>query len=144
MVFVYFLLLVDLVLSNVFYFGCQWLDVFDVVYVGQFYVSQIYVGFFGMLECLLCVLCDGLWFGGWLVLCVENLWVGEQFVLLVWDLVWLMVDCFCFVEECILVYDCVSMFEMFGQLCSNCLYEYVLIVCYLLYVIDMEQIFVVL
>ncbi len=130
---------VDLVLSNVPYFGCQWPDASDAAHAGQLYASQTYAGFLGMLERLLRALRDCLRPGGWLVLCAENLRVGEQFVPLAWDLARLMADRFRFVEERILVYDRASAPEMPGQLRSNRSHEYALIARHLPHAIDTEQ-----
>ncbi|MBW9334752.1 SAM-dependent methyltransferase [Herbaspirillum sp. RU 5E] len=130
---------VDLVLSNVPYFGCRWPDKADAAQDGQLYASQTYAAFLGMLERLLRALRDCLRPGGWLVLCAENLRVGEQFVPLAWDLARLMADRFRFIEERILIYDRVSLPESPGQLRSNRSHEYALIARHLPHAIDTDQ-----
>lgn len=130
---------VDLVLSSVPYFGCRWPDAADAAQDGQLYASQTYAAFLGMLERLLRALCDCLRPGGWLVLCAENLRVGEQFVPLAWDLARLMADRFRFSEERILIYDRVSLPESPGQLRSNRSHEYALIARHLPHAIDTDQ-----
>lgn len=130
---------VDLVLSNVPYFGCRWPDTADAAQDGQLYASQTYAAFLGMLERLLRALRDCLRPGGWLVLCAENLRVGEQFVPLAWDLARLMADRFRFIEERILIYDRASLPESPGQLHSNRSHEYALIARHLPHAIDMDQ-----
>ncbi|AON56958.1 TRM11 family SAM-dependent methyltransferase [Herbaspirillum seropedicae] len=130
---------VDLVLSNVPYFGCRWPEQATAAQPGQLYASQTYAGFLGMLERLLAGLRCCLRPGGWLVLCAENLRVGEHFVPLAWDLARLMADRFSFVEERILLYDRASQPAAPGQMRSNRAHEYALLARHLPPPIDTAQ-----
>ncbi|KAF1045478.1 MAG: hypothetical protein GAK35_01349 [Herbaspirillum frisingense] len=115
---------VDLVLSNVPYFGCSWPQQAE---RGQLYASSSYAQFLGMLERTLKQLRACLKPGAHLVLCAENLRVGGRFVPLAWDLARLMADRFELIEERVLVYDRPCASQEPGRMHGNRAHEYALV-----------------
>ncbi|WP_050470386.1 TRM11 family SAM-dependent methyltransferase [Herbaspirillum chlorophenolicum] len=115
---------VDLVLSNVPYFGCSWPQQAE---SGQLYASGSYTEFLDMLERTLKQLRTCLKPGAHLVLCAENLQVGGHFVPLAWDLARLMADRFELLEERVLIYDRPYAPQAPGRMRSNRAHEYALV-----------------
>lgn len=112
---------VDLVLTNLPYFGCGFESRSD----GQLYQAGYYNTYLEKVRTTLIALKAALKPGGFLVIAVENIHLGGQFVPQAWDVAKLIMARFDFVEERIIVYDKPQGDAPFPL--SNRAHEYVLI-----------------
>jgi len=92
---------VDLVLTNIPYFGCRWPD----GDAAQFYAADTYARFLDRFHAVFAALKPVLRDGGYLVAMAENLRIGQHFVPLAWDVARLLAERFELVDERVLVYD---------------------------------------
>lgn len=92
---------VDLVLTSLPYFGCG----FDSEHPEQLYQAAHYGDYLEKVRATLLALKAVIKPGGYLVVAVENIRIGNHFVPQAWDVARLMMARFDFVEERIIVYD---------------------------------------
>lgn len=92
---------VDLIISNIPYFGCNWSkDQF-----GQLYDISNYNDYLQKMRACLKAFKLTLKKSGYIILMVENIRVGDHFVALAQDIQSMLNECFSFIDERILIYD---------------------------------------
>lgn len=112
---------VDLVLTSMPYFGCGFESECD----DQLYRAGNYGAYLEKVRTTFIALKTALRPGGYLIVAVENIRLGEQFIPQVWDVAKLMMARFDFVEDRIIVYDRPD--DEAASPLSNRAHEYVLI-----------------
>jgi len=113
--------LVDLVLSNIPYFGCHWSG--DTR--GQLYAVPTYEEYLQEMRACFRELKNILKPSGYIILMVENIRIGDHFVALAADILRLLQERFLFVDERIIVYDSEDQNE--NEVLGNRAHEHVLI-----------------
>lgn len=112
---------VDLILTNLPYFGCSWQNNDS----NQLYSAQSYEQYLQKLRDCFKEFKKTLKYSGYFVLAVENIRIGDHFVPLAMDVLNLLKERFHFIDERILVYDKKTTNE--NTILSNRSHEYVFI-----------------
>ncbi len=114
---------VDLVLTNIPYFGCRWPEAGD----AQLYNAATYAGFLEQLHLVFKAVKPLLREGGHVIAMAENLRIGQHFVPLAWDLGRILAERYELVDERILLYQRATQPLAPMQAQSNRSHEYALI-----------------
>lgn len=114
---------VDLVLTNIPYFGCRWPEAGD----AQLYNSATYASFLEQLHLVFKVLKPLLREGGHVIVMAENLRIGQHFVPMAWDIGRILSERYDLVDERILLYRRATQALAPMQVQSNRSHEYALI-----------------
>lgn len=125
---------VDLVLTNIPYFGCRWPEEGD----AQLYNSTTYAAFLEQIYLVFKALKPVVREGGYVIVMAENLRIGQHFVPMAWDVARILSERYDLVDERILLYERARQPVPALQVQSNRAHEYALIARNQAHAIDLQ------